>query len=356
MAETRSRAAGTQARGTPVGTRSRALAGGQPEPAAPSSGRAGSRRATRGQQEGREPESEARGEVDVGESGPGLTSRAARGKRATADREQGQDEGQSRIGREEGEESTAVAGGKSSDQRKVGRRGVQAKSADPPQTSDSSDGSQKKEAPSSRGIGNEEGDRGSRYGEENPEVKQEAQVDEERVKLQEDRGTREEAPAGKRKKGDDQEVKGSGSQQLSCAPRGRPKSGRMWKDPRQQRFSDLLRGKPLRTSWEMKMKEKRERQMTKALAKQLVEEKAREKEEKRKRQEENQRRRLENERKSEVVQVIKNPLKIKRMKKKQLRKIEKRDTLKALNRNQLEREKKKQAGGKLNNVAPAPAN
>uniref|UniRef100_H2ZVY7 Coiled-coil domain-containing protein 86 n=1 Tax=Latimeria chalumnae TaxID=7897 RepID=H2ZVY7_LATCH len=251
---TRSRAAGTQARGTPVGTRSRALAGGQPEPAAPSSGRAGSRRATRGQQEGREPESEA-------------------------------------------------------------------KSADPPQTSDSSDGSQK-----NRGIGNEEGDRGSRYGEENPE---------------EDRGTREEAPAGKRKKGDDQEVKGSGSQQLSCAPRGRPKSGRMWKDPRQQRFSDLLRGKPLRTSWEMKMKEKRERQMTKALAKQLVEEKAREKEEKRKRQEENQRRRLENERKSEVVQVIKNPLKIKRMKKKQLRKIEKRDTLKALNRNQLEREKKK---------------
>lgn len=63
----------------------------------------------------------------------------------------------------------------------------------------------------------------------------------------------------------------------------------------------------------------------KELSKSIKEDKRLENVQKKERREENAKRRLENERKSEIVQVIKNPAKLKRMKKKQLRKIEKRD-------------------------------
>jgi len=117
-------------------------------------------------------------------------------------------------------------------------------------------------------------------------------------------------------------------------PLGKPKSGRVWKDRNKQRFSALLRDKPLCTSWEKKMEVRREKDLVKKYHLQLKEDKAREKQEKRKRREETLKRRAENERKAEIVQVIRNTSKIKRMKKKQLRKIEKRDTLPMIQKSQ----------------------
>ncbi|XP_071751810.2 coiled-coil domain-containing protein 86 [Centroberyx gerrardi] len=122
-------------------------------------------------------------------------------------------------------------------------------------------------------------------------------------------------------------------------PLGKPKSGRVWKDRNKQRFSALVRDKPLRSSWDKKMEAKREKELVKKYSLQLKEEKAREKEEKRKRREDNLKRRAENERKAEVVQVIRNTAKIKRMKKKHLRKIEKRDTLTLLQKSQTPNQK-----------------
>ncbi|XP_040892011.1 coiled-coil domain-containing protein 86 [Toxotes jaculatrix] len=124
-------------------------------------------------------------------------------------------------------------------------------------------------------------------------------------------------------------------------PLGKPKSGRVWKDRNKQRFSALVRDKPLCSSWEKKMEAKREKELVKQFALQLKEEKAKQKEEKRKRREDNLKRRAENERKAEIVQVIRNTAKIKRMKKKQLRKIEKRDTLALLQKSQKQNVKAK---------------
>ncbi|XP_042665295.1 coiled-coil domain-containing protein 86 [Centrocercus urophasianus] len=114
---------------------------------------------------------------------------------------------------------------------------------------------------------------------------------------------------------------------VPAIPRGRPKSGRVWKDPGRKRFSLMVQDKPLRTSWERKLKERQEKKLVRDLVQQLQEAKQREREEKKRRREENLRRRLENERKAEIVQVIRNPMKLKRAKKKQLRRVEKRDTL-----------------------------
>ncbi|TKS68272.1 Coiled-coil domain-containing protein 86 [Collichthys lucidus] len=122
-------------------------------------------------------------------------------------------------------------------------------------------------------------------------------------------------------------------------PKKKPRLGRVNRRSRSSRWgnpnlgecgrtatSRVVRDKSLCSSWEKKMAAKRDKDLVKQYASQLKEEKAKQKEDKRKRREENLKRRAENERKSEIVQVIRNTTKIKRMKKKQLRKIEKRDT------------------------------
>lgn len=138
-------------------------------------------------------------------------------------------------------------------------------------------------------------------------------------------------------------------------PLGKPKSGRIWKERHKKRFSNMVNDKPLRTSWEKKMNAKKEKKLTKDLANQLKGDKAKEKEDKRKRREENLKRKEENERKSEIVQVIRNPAKMKRMKRKQLRRIEKRDTLLLLQKNKNKAEPKSgrpRAPGKAKTGAP----
>ncbi|XP_065291684.1 coiled-coil domain-containing protein 86-like isoform X1 [Dermacentor albipictus] len=108
-------------------------------------------------------------------------------------------------------------------------------------------------------------------------------------------------------------------------PRGVPKSGRVWKSEK-KRFSSMVKDRPLKTSWKFKMEQRAERKALLALDRELKEEKKRKIEEKKKRREENLRRREENAKKAEVVQVIKNTAKIKRMSKKQLRHVKKADT------------------------------
>ncbi|XP_025843231.1 coiled-coil domain-containing protein 86 [Vulpes vulpes] len=116
-------------------------------------------------------------------------------------------------------------------------------------------------------------------------------------------------------------------EEVPAVPKGKPKSGRLWKDRSKERFSQMVQGKPLHTSWQQKMKERQERKLAKDFARHLEEEKEKCQQEKKQRRAENLKRRLENERRAEVVQVIRNPAKLKRAKKKQLRSIQKRDTL-----------------------------
>merc|ERR1712137_332702 len=111
-------------------------------------------------------------------------------------------------------------------------------------------------------------------------------------------------------------------------PRQKPKSGRFWKGERSQ-FRQIKKDKGQRLTVEQRVKMKEERQRNQELAETLNQRKKQAKEDQRKRMEENQEKRLENERRTEQYQIIKNPAKLKRMKKKQLRMLEKRDILAA---------------------------
>ncbi|XP_012524838.1 coiled-coil domain-containing protein 86 [Monomorium pharaonis] len=109
-------------------------------------------------------------------------------------------------------------------------------------------------------------------------------------------------------------------------PRGKPKSGRIWKEEK-TRFSSIIKTRGLRLSLAKKQKLREDMKRVKEMSRAIKARKQEEKEAKKQRRRENLKRAEENRKKSEIVQVIKNTAKIKRMKKKQLRMIEKRDTI-----------------------------
>merc|ERR1711881_294375 len=105
--------------------------------------------------------------------------------------------------------------------------------------------------------------------------------------------------------------------------RGKPKSGRVWKNPGAKK-STIIKVKSLHKSWAVRTKERAEMANIKNYQAELKRAADEEKEAKRLRTAEQKKRREENILKSEITQDIKNTAKIKRMKKKHLRKLQKR--------------------------------
>lgn len=107
------------------------------------------------------------------------------------------------------------------------------------------------------------------------------------------------------------------------------KSGRFWKGERDRFRSVIKANKGLKQSLKQKNRLKEEKSRAKLYEQSLKEATKREREELRERQEENKKRREANAKKNEVVQEVKNMAKMKRMKKKNLKLLVKRDTVKA---------------------------
>jgi rRNA-processing protein CGR1 len=105
--------------------------------------------------------------------------------------------------------------------------------------------------------------------------------------------------------------------------RGMPKSGKFWKTPK-EKFRKIHRTIP-KKSKEQHLKVRAELKRVKELSKSIKEERKQQNELKKQRREENLQRKKENELKSQTVQIIKNTAKLKRIKKKHLRQIQKRD-------------------------------
>lgn len=99
------------------------------------------------------------------------------------------------------------------------------------------------------------------------------------------------------------------------------------------RFSSINKTKGLRQDFQKKTALRLELKRTKDLSKQVQEELKNKEIERKERRRQNIAKAEENRRKAEVVQVITNTAKLKRMKKKQLRFIQKRDTNKDIEAN-----------------------
>jgi len=119
------------------------------------------------------------------------------------------------------------------------------------------------------------------------------------------------------------------SNHLNMMRLGNKKSGRFWKSDR-DRFKSVVKSKGLKISAQKRIAQKQELLRIKEYEKSLKDDVKRIREEKKQRTEENKKKRDENAKKNEIVQVIKNPAKIKRMKKKQLRMLAKRDVTKVV--------------------------
>ncbi|XP_076644563.1 coiled-coil domain-containing protein 86 [Halictus rubicundus] len=114
--------------------------------------------------------------------------------------------------------------------------------------------------------------------------------------------------------------------QIPEVPRGKPKSGRIWKEQK-KRFSSIVKTRGIRLSFEKKQKLRDDLKRVKEMSRSIKAQKNAEKEAKKERRKANLKRAEENQRKSEIVQVITNTAKLKNIKKKHLRTIQKRDTL-----------------------------
>nr|XP_034181088.1 coiled-coil domain-containing protein 86 [Osmia lignaria] len=110
-------------------------------------------------------------------------------------------------------------------------------------------------------------------------------------------------------------------------PKGKPKSGRIWKEQK-TRFSSIVKTRGMRSSFEKKQKLREDLKRVKEMSREIKAKKQAEKEAKKERRRQNLKRAEENRKKGEIVQVITNTAKLKKIKRKQLRTIEKRDTLK----------------------------
>lgn len=111
----------------------------------------------------------------------------------------------------------------------------------------------------------------------------------------------------------------------SLVPRGKPKSGKIWKSER-KKFSSIIKTKGIRNSLERKQALREKLKNIKEMSNSIKAAKKEESELKKQRRRDNLKKQEENRLKSEVVQVITNTKKLKKIKKKHLRSIEKRDT------------------------------
>ncbi|CAK9811896.1 Coiled-coil domain-containing protein 86 [Anthophora plagiata] len=109
-------------------------------------------------------------------------------------------------------------------------------------------------------------------------------------------------------------------------PKGKPKSGRIWKEEK-KRFSSIIKTRSVHSRFDEKQKLREDLKRVKEMTRAIKAEKEAEKQAKKERRRANLKRAEKNQRKGEVVQVITNTSKLRKIKKKHLRMLQKRDTL-----------------------------